>query len=296
MPILDEKVRKEQVQLFPEMKNLDELLRLQGRTRLGPEDLAIGSDGRNTTRFRPYTTKTGRCAPSSAAFIFAQSKWLRYLIRPPKGRALLVFDWKACEIAVAAALSGDEALWEAAVGEDAHVAFGLQLGQSQEEAMANRPLLKATGLGVQFGMTAHGIAKRNKVSLARAERLLAQHKRIYAKFWSWSLGAAKHACEGLPLETRLGWRFCWPPQSRVPVKGTTARNWPVHSMAAELAKLGTCLLVETGGRFAPSFTTRSSSKPMRKMPSATKRECARFWIKRQRCCSAKGAASESRAR
>ena len=168
MPILDEKIRKEQVELYPEMKNLDELLRLQGRTRLGPEDLVIGSDGRNRTRFRPYTTKTGRCAPSSAAFIFAQSKWLRYLICPPKGRAILVFDWKACEIAVAAALSGDEPLWEAAVGEDAHIAFGLQLGQSQEEATANRPLLKATGLGVQFGMTAHGIARRNKVSLARS--------------------------------------------------------------------------------------------------------------------------------
>ena len=85
MPILDEKIRKEQVELYPEMKNLDELLRLQGRTRLGPEDLVIGSDGRNRTRFRPYTTKTGRCAPSSAAFIFAQSKWLRYLTPAPPG-------------------------------------------------------------------------------------------------------------------------------------------------------------------------------------------------------------------
>ena len=244
MPILDEKVRKQQVELFPEMKNLDELLRLQGRTRLGVEDLAIGSDGRNRTRFRAYTTKTSRCAPSSAAFIFAQSKWLRHLVCPPKGRALLVFDWKACEIAVAGALSGDEALWEAAVGEDAHIAFGLQLGQSQEEATANRPLLKTTGLGVQFGMTEHGIARRNKISLARAQRLLAQHKRVYAKFWSWSLGAAKHACEGLALETRLGWRFCWPPQSRVPVNATTARNWPVQSTEAEMAKLATCLLVE----------------------------------------------------
>ena len=35
MPILDEKIRKEQVELYPEMKNLYELLRLQGRTRLG---------------------------------------------------------------------------------------------------------------------------------------------------------------------------------------------------------------------------------------------------------------------
>ena len=244
MPVLDEKVRKEQVELFPEMKNFSDLLTMQGRTRLGVGDLAIGSDGRNRTRLRAYTTKTGRCAPSSSAYVYAQSKWLRYLVCPPKGRALLVFDWKAQELGVAAVLSGDEPLWEAAVSDDPYIAFGLQIGQSEEEAKTNRSLLKATVLGVQFGMTAHGMATRNKIPLARAERLLSQHKQIYSKFWGWSLGAAKHACEGFTLETRLGWQFGWPPQSRVPVKATTARNWPVQSTAAEAMRLATCLMVE----------------------------------------------------
>ena len=244
VPVLDEKVREEQVKLFPELKNLSELLTMQGRTRLGVGDLAIGSDGRNRTQLRPYATKTGRCAPSSSAYVYTQSKWLRFFIRPPKGRALLVFDWKAQELGVAAVLSGDEALWEAAVSDDPYVAFGLQIGQSKEEARANRSLLKATVLGVQYGMSAYGVAIRNKISLARAEKLLAQHKRVYAKFWSWSLGAAKHACEGFSLETRLGWRFGWPPQSRVAVKSTTARNWPVQSMAAEMMRLATCLAIE----------------------------------------------------
>ena len=244
MPILDEKIREEQVELFPEMKNFSDLLTMQGRTRLGVGSLAIGPDGRNRTRLRAYTTKTGRCAPSSSAYIYAQSKWLRHLIRPPANRALLVFDWKAQELGVAAVLSGDEALWEAAVSDDPYVAFGLQIGQSEEEAKAHRTLLKATVLGVQYGMTAHGIAARNKISLARAERLLSQHKQIYSRFWGWSLGAAKHACEGFILETRLGWQYGWPPQSRVPVKATTARNWPVQSTAAEAMRLATCLLVE----------------------------------------------------
>jgi len=130
------------------------------------------------------------------------------------------------------------------VSDDPYIAFGLQIGQSKEEAKTNRSSLKATMLGVQFGMTARGIATRNKISVARAERLLAQHKRVYAKFWSWSLGAAKHACEGFALETRLGWRFCWPPQSRVAVKSTTARNWPVQSTAAEVMRLAVVLAVE----------------------------------------------------
>jgi DNA polymerase-1 len=145
---------------------------------------------------------------------------------------------------VAAALSGDEALWEAAVSADPYVAFGHQLGQSGKEAKANRPLLKVTMLGVQFGMTAYGIATRNKLSVVKAERLLAEHKRIYAKFWSWSLGVVKHACEGFALETRLGWRICWPPRSRVAVKSKTARNWPVQSTAAEMMRLATVLAIE----------------------------------------------------
>jgi DNA polymerase-1 len=244
MPVLDKKIREEQVELHPELKNLSELLTLQARTRLGVGDLEIGLHGRNSTRLRPFTTKTGRCAPSGSGYLYTQSKWVRFFARPPESRALLTFDWKACEIAVAAALSGDEALWDAAVSDDPYIAFGGQLGQSKEEAKVNRPLLKATMLGVQFGMTGHGIATRNKIPIGRAERLLAEHKRIYAKFWLWSLGAAKHACEGSILETRLGWRFGWPPQSRAPVNSRTARNWPVQSTAAEMMRLATVLAIE----------------------------------------------------
>jgi DNA polymerase I len=242
MPVLDQGTREEQAELHRELKNLSELLTLQGRTRLGVGDLAIGPDGRNRTPLKPFATKTGRCAPSGSAYLYTQARWLRFFVRPPRDRALLIFDWKAQELGVAAA--GDEALWEAAVSDDPYVAFGLQIGQSKEEAKANRPPLKATMLGVQFGMTARGIATRNKISVARAERLLAQHKRVYGKFWSWSLGAAKYACEGFALETQLGWRFCWPPHSRVAVKSTTARNWPVQSTAAEMMRLAVVLAVE----------------------------------------------------
>ena len=93
--------------MHPELKNLSELLTMQGRTRLGVGDLAIGSDGRNRTPLKPFTTKTGRCAPSGSAYLYTQAKWLRFLARPPKGRALLIFDWKAQELGVAAVQSGD---------------------------------------------------------------------------------------------------------------------------------------------------------------------------------------------
>jgi hypothetical protein len=244
LPDTKDETFKEQAELHPELSNLAQLLKLTKRARLGVGDLAIGPDGRNRTAMRPFASKTSRSQPSGSAYLYTHSAWLRYFAQPPKGRALIILDWKAQEPGVVAVLSGDEALWQAAISDDPYVAFGIQIGQTAEEAKKNRALLKATVLGVQYGMTAPGIAVRNQISVARATRLLADHQRVYAKFWAWSLGAAKYASEGFSLETRLGWRFGWPPQSRVAIKGTTARNWPAQSGAAEMTRLALVLLVE----------------------------------------------------
>jgi hypothetical protein len=243
-PDMREETFEKQVELHPELATLAELLKLTNRTRIGPGALAIGPDGRNRTSMRPFATKTSRNAPKGAEFLFTQSAWLRYFVQPPQGRALLVLDWKSQEIGVAGVLSGDEILWSAAINRDPYISFGRQIGQSEEEAESNRPLLKITVLGVQYGMTPQGIAARNKLPLAKAMWLFREHQRVYAKFWAWSLGVAKYACEGFSLETKMGWRIGWPPRSRVKVKATTARNWPVQAGSAETMRLAVALLAE----------------------------------------------------
>jgi hypothetical protein len=247
MPVIEDKVLEEQARLHPDLlKNLIALLKLKKVHRLGVGDLAIGKDGRNRTNLRSYATKTGRGAMSGSASVYLQSKWLRHFVQPPKRRALLILDWKSCEVAVAGVLSGCEALWEAAIAANTYETFGRQAGQSEEEAKKNRAILKITVLGILFGMTPQGIAHRNNIPLSKAMWLFGAHERAYPEFWSYSLGAEKHACEGKPLETPLGWRLWWPPQSRVTVKGTTARNWPIQSVAAEMSKLAVTLAVEAG--------------------------------------------------
>ena len=72
--------------------------------------LAVGQDGRNRTGLMPFGSKTGRNQPSNSRFIFGTSRWLRSLIQPAPGRALAYVDWSSQEIAIAAALSGDDAL------------------------------------------------------------------------------------------------------------------------------------------------------------------------------------------
>ena len=60
-----------------------------------------------------FAAKTGRNQPSTAKFIFGPAKWVRGLIKPGIGMSLAYCDWSSQEIAIAAALSGDELLWKA---------------------------------------------------------------------------------------------------------------------------------------------------------------------------------------
>jgi DNA polymerase-1 len=74
--------------------------------------LTVGDDGRNRTGLWAFGSKTGRNQPSNAKFIFGPSVWLRGLIKPPPGCAIAYIDWASQEIAIAAALSGDEGMLE----------------------------------------------------------------------------------------------------------------------------------------------------------------------------------------
>jgi len=51
--------------------------------------LTIGSDGRNRTALFPFSTLTGRNAPSNTKFIFGPANWIRGLMRPPPGHVLV---------------------------------------------------------------------------------------------------------------------------------------------------------------------------------------------------------------
>jgi DNA polymerase-1 len=97
-------------------------------------DLAVGADGRNRTGFFCFGTRCGRNAPSNGKFIFGPSAWLRSLIRPGPGMALAYIDWSSQEMAIAAALSGDEAMIRAYRSGDPYLAFAKDAGLAPAEA------------------------------------------------------------------------------------------------------------------------------------------------------------------
>jgi len=90
--------------IYPELQPLRELRGALGRLKLS--GLTVGEDGRNRCMLSPFQSKTSRNLPSSNKYLFGPSKWVRSLMQPHEGYALVYVDWQSAEIGIAAACSG----------------------------------------------------------------------------------------------------------------------------------------------------------------------------------------------
>jgi hypothetical protein len=254
---LDKERFSEMAKLFPRLAPLHELR--QTLKQLGRINFEIGQDGRNRVYLAPFRTKTSRNAPSNKGFIFGPSKAFRNLIRAPFGYGLASLDWSSQEIGVAAAIYHDDALWEACTsGEgDPYLAFGKKIGRiapdvTTEQAKANpelnalRQAFKAVNLGILYGMSVFGLARRLQISEDEADTLMRQHRRLYPPFWKGALRAVDAAMLGEPLTTRLGWTLQYPVNSLAAASPRTAMNFPVQANAAEMMRYAAIRATEAG--------------------------------------------------
>src|SRR5262249_33306323 len=128
-------------------------------------ELAVGDDGRNRTLLSCFGSRTGRNQPSNTRSIFGPSTWLRSLIAPGPGWAVAYIDWSQQELAIAAALSGDERMKEAYRSGDFYLTFAKLAGAVPPDATkqtheAERDQFKVLALGVLYGLSADGLARR----------------------------------------------------------------------------------------------------------------------------------------
>ena len=229
---------------YPKVQPLHELRKTLSEFKLNK--LAVGKDGRNRTLLSPFAAKTGRNQPSTAKFIFGPAKWVRGLIKPEIGMSLAYCDWSSQEIAIAAALSGDELLWKAYESGDPYIAFAIQARLAPPDATKEthkviRNRCKSVVLGTNYGMSAYGLAQAAKIHLLEAKSLLQKHRETYKKFWSWADNNKNIGLLGLKLETCFG----WPIQVESGhVKANTFLNWPMQANGAEMMRIACVLAVE----------------------------------------------------
>ncbi len=244
---LDDDTFRERAKSYPAIAPLRELRHALGKMRLN--SLAVGQDGRNRTGVMPFGSKTGRNQPSNARFVFGTSRWLRSLIQPAPGRALAYVDWVSQEIAIAAALSCDEVLWEAYTSGDPYMAFAKQAGLVPPEATkashkAERQRAKAIVLGVGYGMSADSMAVQAGLHIDEARDLLVRHKLTYRKFWAWAMQNQNAGLLGFILQTTFGWT--WQAGLGTNVNPRSLLNWPMQANGAEMMRLACCELTEQG--------------------------------------------------
>ena len=246
---LDDDTFRTQARGYPVISPLRELRYTLGQLRLNK--LSVGPDGRNRTILSAFQAKTGRNQPSNGRFIFGPSVWIRHLIKPAEGRAIAYIDWSSQEIAVAGALSGDNALWEAYASGDPYIAFAKQAGLASPDATKKshsdiRNACKAIVLGVNYGMGPESIAAQSGIHIDSARQLLRLHRDTYRVFWRWAEENVDRVLLGMPLETVFGWRIHFPPGCNEDVNARSILKWPMQSHGAEMMRLGLSMAVEAG--------------------------------------------------
>jgi hypothetical protein len=230
---------------YPQLENLRLLRYTISKLRLN--DLHVGSDGRNRTLLGAYGTKIGRNAPSNSKFVFGPARWLRFLITPPPGRALIHRDYCQQEVRIAAVLSGDAALLQACESGDVYLGIAQQLGFVREgmnatELKAVRTLFKTVVLGIQYGLGARSLAMCTGVSLFEAGEILARLRARFRVFEAYAQSAVDHAGLQLEISTPFGWVMKCPSG----INPRTVRNFPIQSTAAEILHIA-CILAERRG-------------------------------------------------
>jgi DNA polymerase I-like protein with 3'-5' exonuclease and polymerase domains len=238
---------KDMVRIYPYLQGLKDLRHLLGSMKLNA--IPVGTDGRNRTMLSPFRARTGRNQPSSSKYIFGTAVWLRSLIQPQPGRALIYLDFNQQEFAIAGYLSGDLAMQEAYRSGDPYMNFAIRAGAAPVGATKSshpevRALYKQCVLGVLYGMGAHSLALRIKRPTIYAEELLRQHRRVFKTYWEWSDRVLTDALLSRRMTTSFGWRYLIAGEN-----GDAARsiqNWPMQAHGSDILRMA-CVLLEAHG-------------------------------------------------
>ncbi len=242
---LDDDTFRDQARRWPELQPLHELRATLSGLRL--TGLEVGSDGRNRCLLSPFKAVTGRNQPSNTKFIFGPARWMRGLIKPPEACGLAYIDFASQEIAIAAALSGDERMAEGYEGGDPYLAFAKAARLVPPEATkeSHKPIrdrCKAIVLGVNYGMGADSLAMQAGVTPAEAKELLRLHKETYRPFWRWSEDTVSSAMLTGKMQTMFGW-------SRRVGREANPRslmNWPMQASGSEMLRIAAIAGTEAG--------------------------------------------------
>ncbi|WP_170266507.1 DNA polymerase [Brevifollis gellanilyticus] len=211
---------------------------------------SIGVDGRVRTALMPFAARTGRNLPSTSKYPYAWPRWMRALIRPPTGRALITIDYDQQEFCVAAALSKDEVMMSAYSSGDPYLQMALSaraisVGTTPHERSRIRELYKTVSIGMLYDITEHGLAFQVG-GKAHARDLIASHRTLYPSYHRWHADQLDRLLLGGALTTPFGWTISRGPVADDDLNPRSVGNWPIQSAAGDILRIALISLVENG--------------------------------------------------
>jgi hypothetical protein len=239
---------EEQVEIYPQLRPLCELRSALGQLK-EDEGLQVGRDGRNRSPLRPFSTSTGRNAPSTTRFVLGKGKAFRHLIMPGLGMAVAVIDWGQVEFATAAVLSGDPNMQRVYASGNVYWGFAEQTGlvppgAVREDHESVYEVSKHCVLGMGYGMGAAALARRIGRPLSFARELLQLYWRTFGVYQKW----AGMILDQAMLTGRLVACHGWQVNVGQNPNPRSLRNFPVQANASEMFRLALSLAVERGVR------------------------------------------------
>jgi DNA polymerase I-like protein with 3'-5' exonuclease and polymerase domains len=162
-----------------------------------------------------------------------------------------LLDWRAQEIGVAAAESGDQNMMNDYLSGDPYIAMGIRIGllppgSTRETGGHKRDMLKVVFLAVNYGMEAVSLAARLGLLPVQAQHILRQLHAHYRRFFEWSEGRLNQALALGMMFTEFGWRQLVKDSPDRKLNPRSLKNFYVQGNGAEIMRLAACYAGEQG--------------------------------------------------
>lgn len=231
----------------------------------------VGSDGCQRPNFSPFGTQTARNGAKATSYCFLGPHWLRMLVDPPKGKAIVELDYGSQEVFVAACMGGDENMKKAYLAPDTYVYYAQQIGMypkdlpipTEEERSADwfkpykkvRTVAKVLNLSMQFGAGAASLAASVKdatrdpvtgeadetIDVDQGKQWIEDYRDTYPDYSDMVEDLKREYKQGMPLMLANGWRL-----GRDNPSPNSIANLPIQGTAAIMLQRA-CKLADEAG-------------------------------------------------
>ena len=252
-PMIEDEYFGVMCNVYPELRPLRQCRK--SLNNLSRFETVLGEDGFNRSTLWMFGTRTSRNNPKAKDFLLSRPHWVRNLIAPRKGMALVACDVTGAEDWLAAGFSGDPELMRIySSGADSYMEFAAVTGtvppgttrdKSNKGLEIIRAQHKTAKLAIQYGVGGETLRKYLGVPLWKAQYIVNSHKQAYAVYWAWVDDQAKLAAARGYVETDFGWR-----ESIEQMSFNSILNFPQQAGCSELLRCTCILLVDAGWGYA----------------------------------------------